>query len=183
MSIDSIIDATIGKEGGYVNNPNDAGGETKWGITVAVARQYNYFGRMVDLPRETAVRIYKEAYFIEPGFDKILTLSPSIADEMFDTGVNCGVSVPAKFLQRSLNVLNRSHSAKPMFDDLTVDGKLGPKTYAALAALLALRGAQGEVVLLRMLNALQGAYYIEITERREKNEDFTFGWFLHRVVI
>ena len=183
MSIESIIDATIGKEGGYVNNPNDAGGETKWGITVAVARQYNYFGRMVDMPRDVAVRIYKEAYFLEPGFDRILALSPSIADEMFDTGVNCGVSVPTKFLQRSLNVLNKSHTPKPLFDDLVVDGKLGNKTFAALAAFLALRGAQGELVLLRMLNALQGAYYIEITERREKNEEFVFGWFLHRVVI
>jgi len=35
--------------------------------------------------------------------------------------------------------------------------------------------------LYKMLNALQGAYYIELAERREKDEDFIYGWFKHRV--
>jgi hypothetical protein len=35
MSIDSLIDGVIGREGGYSNNPNDSGGETMWGVTIA----------------------------------------------------------------------------------------------------------------------------------------------------
>jgi hypothetical protein len=45
------------------------------------------------------------------------------------------------------------------------------------------RGSDGELVVMRMLNSLQGAYLVEITERREQNEEFTYGWFLHRVAI
>ena len=38
MSIESMIEATIGKEGGYSNHPADRGGPTRWGITERVAR-------------------------------------------------------------------------------------------------------------------------------------------------
>ncbi|MBZ7417096.1 glycosyl hydrolase 108 family protein, partial [Klebsiella michiganensis] len=33
MTADQIIEGILGKEGGYVNNPNDKGGPTRWGIT------------------------------------------------------------------------------------------------------------------------------------------------------
>lgn len=39
MTIEAMIEATIGKEGGYVNHDDDRGGATRWGITEAVARQ------------------------------------------------------------------------------------------------------------------------------------------------
>jgi hypothetical protein len=51
----------------------------------------------------------------------------------------------------------------------------------ALKRYLFLRGRDGQVVLLRMLNALQGAFYIELAERREKDETFIYGWFRARV--
>jgi hypothetical protein len=35
--------------------------------------------------------------------------------------------------------------------------------------------------MLRALNALQGARYIDIAEGRPSQEAFTYGWFLHRV--
>src|SRR5688572_25233622 len=107
MSIESIIEATIGKEGGDSNHPADRGGPTRWGITQAVARANGYHGDMRVLPRETAIAIYRHEYFEKPGFFAVAALSPAIAEELFDTGVNMGPAVPSMMLQRLLIVLNR----------------------------------------------------------------------------
>lgn len=178
--IEQIIDATVKKEGGYTNNPNDSGGETMWGITAAVAREVGYTGPMKAMTRDQAVAIYTAKYFLAPGFDKVLALSPSIAEELFDTGVNMHPTTAVRMLQRALNWFNKRGEHYP---DLIDDGVLGPTTLKALKAYLELRKAQGELVLLRALNALQGVRYGELSERRQKDEDFMFGWFLHRVGI
>jgi len=178
-----LINDLIGREGKYANNPYDRGGETIWGITIATARRHNYTGAMKDMPREVAIGIYYSEYFIAPGFSKIVSMSSAIAEELFDTGVMSGPQLPIRFLQRSLNVLNKTHKENPLFADLVADGVCGPKTLDALAVILRERGSDGELVVMRMLNSLQGAYLVEITERREQNEEFIYGWFLHRVAI
>lgn len=177
-SIEQMIDELIGREGRYSNNPADAGGETMWGITIAVARKYGYAGPMCFLPREKAIEIYRQRYFVEPGFDQVYALSQSVAEELFDTGVNMGTSVPGPWLQRLLNVLNQEGKT---YQDIAVDGKIGPATIKALRAYLNARGTAGEKVLLRGLNCLQGARYLEITENRQANESFFYGWLLNRV--
>ncbi|MEG1325710.1 MAG: glycosyl hydrolase 108 family protein, partial [Janthinobacterium sp.] len=52
--IASVINAILRAEGGYVNDPLDAGGETNFGITVAVARANGYKGAMRDMPEAVA---------------------------------------------------------------------------------------------------------------------------------
>lgn len=178
MTIQKIIDAVLEREKGYANNPNDAGGETMWGITIATARRNGYTGAMRELTRETAVAIYMREYVVNPGFSRVAVLSMAIAEELVDSGVNCGPARPAKWLQRTLNLMNRQ--AK-LFPDLVVDGVLGPATQLALAYVLDHRGTEGEKVILRALNCQQGAYYMEITENRAANEEFFFGWMLNRV--
>ena len=181
MSIEQEIIAGIIKiEGGYTDHASDLGGATNYGITEAVARKNGYEGDMRDLPLELAYSIYKKDYWDVNRLSEIELISPSIAKEVADTGVNMGVKVAAKFLQRSLNALNLKGK---IYKDLATDGIIGSMTIKALELYLAHRGNQGELVLLRMLNCLQGARYIEITEAREANEDFIFGWFLNRVVI
>lgn len=177
-TVAEMIDETIGKEGRYSNNPDDTGGETMWGITKAAARANGYQGPMIQLPREAAVAIYTTEYFVKPGFALIHAVSSAIGTELFDTGVNCGPSVPAKFLQRLLNALNAQGT---LYSDLTVDGVIGARTLTALRAYLTKRGQAGENVLLKGLNCLQGAYYLELTEKREKNETFFYGWMANRV--
>jgi lysozyme family protein len=54
VSIQQIIDGVIEREKGYANNPNDVGGETMWGITIATARRNEYTGAMRDLTRDQA---------------------------------------------------------------------------------------------------------------------------------
>jgi lysozyme family protein len=177
-SVDQLIDEMIGREGRYSNNPNDRGGPTMWGITEAVARKHGWRGLMRDPPRPLAVHIFRQEYFVEPGFDKVYALSQPIAEEMFDTCVNMGVALPGPWLQRILNALNNRGKDYP---DIGIDGKIGPATTGALRDFLNRRGAAGEKVILRALNCQQGVRYLDITEARGQNEDFYFGWLLNRV--
>lgn len=175
-----IIDDLIAREGDFSDNPADKGGATRWGITEAVARASGYGGDMRHLPRDFAVAVYTDDYINKPGFRKVLEVSPTIGEEMIDTGVNMGVSLPGPWLQRILNALNQQARA---FPDLVVDGEIGPATISALRAVLKQRGYQGEVVIARALNCQQGARYLDLTEKRVANEEFFFGWMLNRVGI
>lgn len=179
-TVDQMIDDLIGREGRYSFNINDAGGETMWGITAETARRNGYMGAMSMMPRATAATIYRNEYLVKPGFDLVLAVSPRIAEEMFDTGVNQGSGLPGAWLQRILNALNRQGRDYP---DIGVDGRIGPATIAALRACLDRRGVDGETAILRALNCQQGVRYLDITEARPQNEDFYFGWLLNRVEI
>jgi len=176
-TIDAIIEDVLANEGGYVNDPRDAGGETNYGITIATARANGYSGPMRDLPRATAFDIYRRRYVVAPGYAAIAGMSMPVAAELVDTGVNMGPPVASRFLQRVLNALNdRGDRA-----DLVVDGVAGPATLAELTAFLARRGAEGERVLLAALNGLQAARYVELCELRPANRAFAYGWLRTRV--
>lgn len=176
--IHQLIDELIDREGGYVNDPHDSGGETNFGITVKTARDHGYTGPMRSMPRSTAERIYRTIYWERPSFDVVSETYPRVAAELFDTGVNMGPGVASRFLQRSLNVLNRNAGD---YSDVKADGDVGPATIAALKEFRHLRGLSGEVVLLEALNALQGARYIALAEAYPKNEKFLYGWLANRV--
>jgi len=175
-----IVAAIIAREGGYSNNLADSGGETMYGITAGVARANGYTGPMRDMPRATAERILAIQYCDVIALDQLEGLSVPIAAEMADTAVNMGPAVAGRFLQRALNVFNKGGTLYP---DLTVDGKPGARTVAALRSFLLLRGKDGEAVMLKALNCLQGARYIELAEGREKDEAFVYGWIANRVEI
>jgi lysozyme family protein len=178
--LDAILDGLIEREGGFVDHADDPGRATRWGITEAVARRHGYRGRIRDLPREFAREVYRAIYWERPGFDQVAAVSLPVAEELLDTGVNMGVGVAARFLQRSLNVLNQRGR---LFPELVVDGLLGPRSLAALECYLRARPEQGELVLLRALNCLQGARYVELAENNPALETFIFGWLAQRVVI
>lgn len=170
---------TLGIEGAYSDHPADSGGKTNYGITEAKARAWGYFGDMRSLPLSLAVQIYRKDYWDIIHLDSVAELSEPIALEMFDTGVNCGVSVPVKFLQRALNAFNRQATDYP---DIAVDGLIGQNTLSALRLFLAHRGTLGGKVLVECLNSQQGMYYLTLAERRPKDETFMYGWFVNRVL-
>lgn len=177
MTVEQIVNAIIEREGGYVNNPADSGGATCWGITERVARACGYKGDMRDLPRETAFSLYKAQYWQGPRFDEVAKISPLLAEKLCDTGVNMGPSVAVKFLQEWLNGFN---CAQKLYPDVVVDGQIGPRTVSALTQFLQHRGKNGVTALLRGLNASQGVYYLTLSQRREKDENFLIGWMLQR---
>ncbi|MES1985466.1 MAG: glycosyl hydrolase 108 family protein [Pseudomonadota bacterium] len=178
MTVMQLVDEIIGREGGYSNHPADRGGPTRWGVTEQVARSFGYAGDMRNLSRDIAVHIYVSRYWTGPKFDQVAAIYPKVAEELFDTGVNMGPAVAAKFLQRALNALNRGAVDYP---DIAADGQIGAMTIFALQGYQAKRGAIGEAVLLKALDALQGARYIDITEGRSANEAFLYGWLANRV--
>lgn len=180
-NFDAAFAKIIGIEGRYSNNPNDAGGETMFGITATTARQFGYTGPMRDMPLGVAQRIYRRGWWDLMRLEDVCNVAGSrIAFELFECSVNIRAGVAVQFLQRALNSFNLRGAHYP---DLKVDGDLGTKTLSALAAYIRKRGAEGERVMLDALNSQQGTYYLERGEARPANEDFTFGWFAHRVRI
>jgi len=113
-NFDRAFAALLGNEGGYVNNPKDPGGETNFGITVAVARGYGYTGAMRDMPLATAKAIYQAQYW-RAQFDQMPYV---VAFQVFDGAVNSGVVQSVKWLQRALAV--------------KADGIIGPFTMTAI---------------------------------------------------
>lgn len=172
-----ILTNIINREKDFVNHPDDSGGPTRFGITEAVARLHGYEGDMRNFPIEMALSIYAGRYWHSVGGDFLAALSESVAAEVVDTGVNCSPREASKMLQRALNVLNLKGE---LYDDLDPDGIVGSRTIAALEAYLQRRE---ESTLVKMLNVLQGAFYIELAERRQKDESFIYGWFNHRVKL
>lgn len=115
MGFDEIFERVISHEGGYVNHPNDPGGETNWGITKATALVAGYTGDMRSLTRERAKEIYRVAFWQRVQGD---ALPPALAFQLFDACVNHGIGNGIRMLQRAVGVAD--------------DGKLGPVTLSTL---------------------------------------------------
>jgi len=105
------------KSGAYHKDPNDKGGETKWGISKNAYPDLN----IATLTYKKAATIYSTVYY-NPLYESIT--SERIAFKLFDMSVLMGPKTPIKLLQRVLkNILKLR---------LKVDGKYGPMTHAAL---------------------------------------------------
>lgn len=177
----NIIRDKTGVEGGYVNNPNDRGGETNHGITrsVAVDNQaklhalFGWDGNMKNLTTDMAYWVYEARYWHPMYLDDVIKRHPVIADKMFDVGINAGPPTVVRHIQTLLNLNNRMGKLYP---DIKVDGWMGPKTISTLDAYKDRRGVEGMHRLIVMLTCMQGYHYVNITEHREKNEEFFYGW-------
>jgi lysozyme family protein len=175
---DQVIRDVLIIEQGYVNDPSDSGGETNFGITVKVARKFGYLGKMNKMPEEIAIQIYAKRYWNKMCCDQISAVDGELAGKLMDVAVNMGVRRATRFLQQSLNVLNNKQK---YYSDIAVDGMMGPGTLTAFSCYSLKRGPTGMRVLFKMINCLQGAFYIKLAERREKDERFVYGWFRNRV--
>jgi len=86
-------------EGGYVNDPKDPGGETKWGIS-----KRNHPGLDIKgLTPEQAANIYAVEYWDNSGCD---ALPFPLCTCVFDTAVNCGVSRATSWLKQATDLTN-----------------------------------------------------------------------------
>jgi len=174
----AVVGGVVAIEGGYVNDPNDAGGETNHGITVAVAREQGYDGPMLSMPVETARNIYAGKYIKAPKFDRVLTKSPAVGMKLVDIGVNAGQGRAARWFQQSLNDLSRGGRD---YRAMAVDGDIGPGTMAAYAALERRRGRVKACELtIKLLESYQTAHYVALA-KGPANSSFIVGWIDHRV--
>lgn len=104
-SWETAISALLASEGGYVNHPDDPGGPTKWGITLADAQRFwkggATAGDLRQMPESTARRIYRDRYWNALRCDDL----PNGVDfAVFDYGVNSGTGRAGKVLRRVLGL-------------------------------------------------------------------------------
>lgn len=175
---EQFFDDLMKKEGGYVNDSRDSGGATRYGVTEAVARANGWKGAMSALPLSLAKDIYKRQYWDSLQLDSVQNLCPALCLKLADIAVNMGVKQAGFFLQRLLNALNNQGKLYP---DIKADGAVGSITINTLRQFLKVRAQHGETVMIRALNCLQGNFYINLAERRQKDEAFLYGWLLNRV--
>lgn len=174
MKFEDAFKIVLGFEGGYVNDPNDKGGETNYGITAATLESAKAKGwipsniSIRNLKLSHAKTIYKNGYWNAVKADDLPYPLDLI---MFDMAVNHGVNTAIKLLQKTLN---------SMLDfDLAVDGIIGPKTMAAVEKLTNtdhLRCLCAYILLNRV------EFYTSIIQSNKTQEKFFKGWIVNRVV-
>jgi len=98
-NFDSSFDQLMGSEGGFVDNPSDPGGATRYGITERTARANGYTGDMRDFPIELAKTIAKKEYWDAVGCD---TLPDKLDFQVFDCAYNSGPERAAELLGKAL---------------------------------------------------------------------------------
>jgi len=151
-TFDEIIEITLEHEGGYVNDPNDLGGETHFGI----AKRFYPDVDIKNLTKEGAKEIYKKDYWDR---NKVDELPDHLKHFFFDCCVNQGRGTAVKILQRAINAKGTN---------IAVDGGFGPGTKAALAKYTP------ELERCRMYRV---KHYMDIVARKPEQERFLFGWF------
>ena len=126
-SVKEIAQEIVGREGGYVNDPDDPGGATNHGVTIHTLRRLGLDltgdGRVTTedvkrLTRAQAVDVFIEHYHNRPGLG---ALPEALQPSVFDMYVNAGAHA-VKVLQRLLTDMGFPCDA---------DGAIGPATIRA----------------------------------------------------
>ena len=111
MTFDEAFQRVVKHEGGYVNDPLDPGGETRYGISKRA-----YPGEdIANMTLERAKYLYHRDYWGPAGCDAVPDF---LKFDLFDMAVNQGVRAAVKALQHAVHE--------------TEDGILGPKTLRAI---------------------------------------------------
>ena len=149
-NFNDIIEKVLQHEGGYVNDPNDLGGETKYGITKRFYPDLD----IKNLTKDKAKEIYYEDYCLKNKVDKMPLHLQYI---YFDMCINMGKRTAVKILQGSCIGKGKK---------IALDGGLGPNTIAAV-----------QDVELERVRAYRVKYYCDIIADKPKQEKYYFGWF------
>jgi lysozyme family protein len=88
-------------EGGYINHPKDPGGETNFGVTKVVAREFGYTGPMRAIPMDVVENIYRNQYW-RSGSGDCDKLVVGVDLATFDFAVNSGPARAWKYLRASV---------------------------------------------------------------------------------
>jgi lysozyme family protein len=183
-SFTEALERLLEREGGWVDDPADRGGETYCGISrrhhpgwsgwrrIDAAKRAKSFPLALErdryLPRMVA-HFYKSKFW--DAFDGDGQEDGRLASALLDTSVHLGHSVATKLLQEALNLLNRNGRDYP---DLVVDGIYGPRTRVALTTYMAQRDAP--MTLLKLLGILRGSHYVALLRSDSSQERYARGW-------
>ena len=143
-----FINGTNPKACGYVDDPSDPGGETKYGI----AKNDNPDVNIANLNWNMAQAIYYNRYWLPGHCDQ---LPPSVGSYHMDGCVNNGVGTAAKFLQQAVGI--------------TPDGSVGPETIAAV-------NAQDPITTCNNICNIRLQYYQNIINNNPSETKYLVGW-------
>lgn len=172
------VECVLHHEGGWVNDPADPGGATNFGISLRYLQARGDLdgdglpdGDLdgdgdVDIDDiraatlDDAIELYKTGFWKPNLLDQIK--SELVAIKIFDMTVNMGSSQGWKIVQRSCNKLG---------SDLTVDGKVGPNTIAAVNSY-----HKVDYDLVNVIRERQANFYETLIERKPVLAKFRLGW-------
>jgi lysozyme family protein len=164
QSVRDIASAIVAREGGYVDDPDDPGGATKYGVTIHTMRR---LGLDLDgdgdvdrddvrrITAEQATEIFIDHYFEHP---RIGDLPEVLQPSVFDMYVNAG-SNAVRILQRLL---------RRMGHDIAVDGIIGPHTIRA--AHVAAKAAPDHLA--DAYGIARRSYYYRLADRRPASRKY-----------
>ncbi|RLJ01288.1 MAG: peptidoglycan-binding protein [Candidatus Aenigmatarchaeota archaeon] len=151
---EKAVSLVLKHEGGYVNDPDDPGGETNLGIS-----RRNYPNEDIkNLTVERAKEIYWNDFWVPNRYEEI-DYEP-LAMKVFDIAVNIGPRRANMMLQAALCDVGQL---------VEVDGIIGPQTLGAA------NSVSGDF-LLRVFVIEVGGYYIDTALRVPKLRKFLYGW-------
>lgn len=150
VTFKEIIEVVLEHEGGYVNDPKDPGGETKYGVSKRAYPNED----IKNLTEEGAKDIYRRDYWDK---NRCAELPESLRHIYFDMCVNMGAGRATKIMQETANAKGAN---------LKIDGGMGPMTVGAMKS-----------VELERVRAYRVKYYVTLIERKPDLAKFYFGWF------
>jgi len=168
-NFDWALQAVLHHEGGFVDHKDDPGGATKNGISLRFLRS---IGEDIDkdgdidvddiraLDDDDVAGLYEKHFWKSAKCDKIK--SQLVATKVFDMAVNMGSKQAWKLTQRAANTLG---------ENLTVDGKAGPKTLASVNSLL-----DRDFMLLTNVRREQDKFYAALIAKKPSLQTFSLGW-------
>lgn len=165
-SVDQLIAETLVREGGgkFTNRKADYGGPTKWGITQATLSAVLGHTATIDdvrnLSRDDAVRIYHTVFYLDAGIPRWPAPVQPLGFDMF---VQHKPRTVGRIVQQVLCAAGWP---------LVVDGKLGPKSYAAMAEAQA---AMGELLGDALCDE-RAAYYLYLVQQDATQAENIDGW-------
>lgn len=164
LSVSQIASDIVDREGGFVNDPDDPGGATNFGVTLETMRRLGLDldgSGTVDqrdvraLSRGQAVEIFIEHYFRRPGIDR---LPEALQPPVFDMYVNAGANA-VRILQRLF---------RDMGLEIAVDGVIGPETVRAARA----AWAEAPDHLVDAYGIARRNYYYRLADRRPASRKY-----------
>ncbi|WP_323020542.1 holin-associated N-acetylmuramidase, partial [Pararhodobacter sp.] len=162
--VQSLAEEIVAREGGFVNDPDDPGGATNFGVTIGTMRRLGLDltgdGQVSEadvsaLTRPQAVAIFLEHYYRRPG---IAALPEALQPSVFDMYVNSGGNA-VRILQRLLGEMGH---------DLTADGVIGPQTIRAAQA--AYQAAPGHLA--DAYGIARRSYYYALADSRPASRKY-----------
>lgn len=173
------LQCVLHHEGGFVNDPDDPGGATDFGISLRFLKtvledsdEDGFADGDIDrdgdididdikaLDLSDVAKLYENKFWKKAKCDKIQ--SEMVATKVFDMAVNMGPAQAWRIVQRAANTLGES---------LTVDGKPGPATLASVKSL-----TDRDFMLVTNIRRQQDKFYESLIQKKPSLAKFRLGW-------